>query len=1572
MAHEACPKMLHSAMIDASEGESLVHKLQNKKRQQALAKRLKDNKPPQIIERTGPNTFRLRELTPDEIAAKAEADGTTVKQPDKFGWTNAVDTSDPAHANAPSSGDPVSDQLLFDQEQHAALEKKSKQFNRARLELSRAEQAVVIARRRFDALAREYMAARYEKALAAFFKTDDGKAARNTTAGTAVFERPDASLKGYKNEVSLQLQTLRSRSRKTALDEFNCAAQASSDDGLSQALCGARKAAQQIGAAEAALVVAKAAFAEAKAKDEALRSKLVKARGLQSRQRLQRDLVEVMKNRDSMPGIAAHPLEGNIYEWHCNILGAPPHYDGLVIHLVMTFSENYPHSPPRVRVCTPIRHINVFGQYICLDMLRFARVSSDWKNGPSSHMYTGWTRYVWNLRRALIVVCYACCSNWCSRALRFSFCCSGYSVLSILMQLQAFLLDPKCIRSFRRYGSANPSFYAADFWHLFDIASFRCKVCGHHQSAPSPAFSEKFVHSIPGAKDCRLTPFMQPWKKLYIGQKAALSWSVDSAVMMARMQIESFCEDDGHWYKPLPRNLLLWTLTDDAPVPSRSLVQLEASFRAALKYDLDLAHNIQRMAEFLGYHVPALHIDGTPQTSAALEQKAAHLDNMITRATRTAAAARARVLCSGVYSAIVNADVLRPRTLQLGQAWANGVTAASSSSQPSQPSSCTSVDESHAAKQPSLAVAVKVRSSATPVQKASTPTAVLVRIDKIHTSYLSGQIIGGAHDGRVAEVKGPDLFSMTIDKGECVMKPNPSIVVGLKRKFFITKVAHNVVVCSTSPSTSSADRRKRGTRSRSSKDVGQSRLQVGDKVTGTVTRHAHFGAFVKVPGWGREGLVHASACLRGVRHADYASLLPVDSEHELFVHSIDVRSGKLGLGIFPPESATPGPRTAAKDVVAALVAFHEEGASFDVRIVQYINFDQDALVELVDGKAARDSSRKPSKLRVTVPVTMLRTYAVPNRTFVWDVPKALPPGAIISVRVLKAVPDRKRFMVAPSNAAVFHSNGQACATKPTANSARLNFFERMPHKVLTRVWSLLGHSYSEWKGQRQLQRKDPNGQWYTFYQFVATYGNSKGGRLWDAAWENSALEQLRCDSTARPASVVAALRDCAALASTSKYLLHSSPRAAALHAQNTIRCFHTRKNHTQATLGFGLNLEFYPRLEGQKGPARLAYVHTTSDIISLDAFEAHGLRNTLWKTPFSHWFPAYIDDVHWHRGGRAAASKMLGRIFSVSLEEVKQRPELVLDLVPKVLNTMVLSMMKGISHASIAALHAYCQWAHILAGFCQEYPGVQKAIDDKIGSFISGEWGRNKYNCPALGEFLPLLLFTNRYNWAEVAADYLSETFDRNSKWILAQHPQLNNTENEIGRSNAERFRLGSSFACSQTSMRLLCFHVALLRAFDFVRFESKELDAGVDARFQLHPATEASVNSPTVRLKRYLDTTHGRSTTKLENALQKEIFKIQAIGKLSGTRWAEVFQYLGLPQPTDAYLASWLRASMRNSGRRNYHQREAMAEALEKQHAADRAARQRLKERLQKLDDGHDDNDQYYDQVVDRRSNYW
>ncbi|KAG1675272.1 hypothetical protein FOA52_016304 [Chlamydomonas sp. UWO 241] len=81
-------------------------------------------------------------------------------------------------------------------------------------------------------------------------------------------------------------------------------------------------------------------------------------------------------------------------------------WKGMVVHLHLQFQPDYPMRPPTVEIQTPLRgHPNIFGSYICLDMLTQGAGSA---YGDQAKPYQGWS--------------------------------TAYTVSSVLQQLLGFLL----------------------------------------------------------------------------------------------------------------------------------------------------------------------------------------------------------------------------------------------------------------------------------------------------------------------------------------------------------------------------------------------------------------------------------------------------------------------------------------------------------------------------------------------------------------------------------------------------------------------------------------------------------------------------------------------------------------------------------------------------------------------------------------------------------------------------------------------------------------------------------------------------------------------------------------------------------------------------------------------------------------------------------------------------------------------------------------------------------------------------------------------------------------------------
>lgn len=96
-----------------------------------------------------------------------------------------------------------------------------------------------------------------------------------------------------------------------------------------------------------------------------------------AQRRLLRDLKSLNKSLasqggDSM-GIAAHPVDSDIFHWHAVIAGPDgTAWEGGVFRLDVQFSDTYPVAPPHVRFLTKnVFHPNVYVDgNICLDTLK--------------------------------------------------------------------------------------------------------------------------------------------------------------------------------------------------------------------------------------------------------------------------------------------------------------------------------------------------------------------------------------------------------------------------------------------------------------------------------------------------------------------------------------------------------------------------------------------------------------------------------------------------------------------------------------------------------------------------------------------------------------------------------------------------------------------------------------------------------------------------------------------------------------------------------------------------------------------------------------------------------------------------------------------------------------------------------------------------------------------------------------------------------------------------------------------------------------------------------------------------
>jgi hypothetical protein len=280
----------------------------------------------------------------------------------------------------------------------------------------------------------------------------------------------------------------------------------------------------------------------------------------------------------------------------------------------------------------------------------------------------------------------------------------------------------------------------------------------------------------------------------------------------------------------------------------------------------------------------------------------------------------------------------------------------------------------------------------------------------------------------------------------------------------------------------------------------------------------------------------------------------------------------------------------------------------------------------------------------------------------------------------------------------------------------------------------------------------------------------------------------------------------------------------------------------------------------------------------------------VWGETFSHWLPVWINKEH----GDRAFPYIEEALKKLTLSNAPTfSPNMALVIIPRLMNSMVVSVMSGNIHASIKALEGYCIFHRILLEFTFRYPELAKSVNNKARNFINDDNFRHKSQTPNLGEFLPLIAVSTEFTWDDVALPYIEENFTRNVLWTIKRFPRMANMSRYTPGS-VDRERLSKTFTANTVSLRLLAFHVFFFRYFARPAGVSLQEIADNYDRFYGLPSSEMKMN------------------------LQRKIFEILKI-----KTWPQFFKAIGMDLPSQENLSMWLVQACVNSEKKGYHRRQ-------------------------------------------------
>ena len=125
---------------------------------------------------------------------------------------------------------------------------------------------------------------------------------------------------------------------------------------------------------------------------------------------------------------------------------------------------------------------------------------------------------------------------------------------------------------------------------------------------------------------------------------------------------------------------------------------------------------------------------------------------------------------------------------------------------------------------------------------------------------------------------------------------------------------------------------------------------------------------------------------------------------------------------------------------------------------------------------------------------------------------------------------------------------------------------------------------------------------------------------------------------------------------------------------------------------------------------------------------------------YNNWLPIYVDENHFCKNKET----ILNSLKAIK-NEIEFKPEQIFDILPIILNKMIIGMFNGKSYISSAFIACYFQYIILFKRLCQEYKEEYETyVNKKISLITMNDYEVNKRIIPDIGDFFMLTYLSNK------------------------------------------------------------------------------------------------------------------------------------------------------------------------------------------------------------------------------------